>query len=107
MKNLQEATERICELKGSLVALDALVSAVIRALPALPGARVMASFDAQAEAARTALLYADVSEFVLATFERDVASYHRLLHSGVTAEHQAPAPEAADPGHVPWRGIGP
>ena len=23
MKNLQEATERICELKGSLVALDA------------------------------------------------------------------------------------
>ena len=25
MKNLQEATEKICELKGSLVALDALV----------------------------------------------------------------------------------
>ena len=27
MKNLQEATERICELKGSQVALDALMSA--------------------------------------------------------------------------------
>ena len=33
MKNLQEATERICELKGSLVALDALVTALLRAMP--------------------------------------------------------------------------
>jgi len=31
MKNLQEATERICELKGSLVALDALVTALLQA----------------------------------------------------------------------------
>ena len=33
MKNLQEATERICELKGSLVALDALVTALLQAMP--------------------------------------------------------------------------
>ena len=33
MKNLQEATERICELKGTLVALDALVTALLQAMP--------------------------------------------------------------------------
>ncbi len=32
MKNLQEATERICELKGALMALNTLVPAVIEAL---------------------------------------------------------------------------
>jgi hypothetical protein len=33
MKNLQEATERICDLKGSLVALDALVTALLDQMP--------------------------------------------------------------------------
>ena len=32
MKNLQEATERICELKGNAVALDVLCSALIQQL---------------------------------------------------------------------------
>lgn len=73
MKNLQEATERICELKGSLVALDALMPAVIQALAGPTRTRLMDSFEAHAEAARTVLLYADVSDVVLATFERDVA----------------------------------
>ncbi len=97
MKNLQDATERICELKGSLVALDALVPAVMQALSAPTRARLMASFDEHAEAARTVLLYADVSEFVLATFERDVARNRTLLRSGVKAGHHAAAPAAADP----------
>ena len=55
MKNLQEATERICELKGSLVALDALVPALIEALPA------------------------SAREAMLATFERDVERNRHLL----------------------------
>jgi hypothetical protein len=79
LKNLQEATERICELKGSLVALDALVPAVIEALSPSTLARLIESFDAHAEAARTVMLHADISDVVLATFERDVARNRALL----------------------------
>ena len=82
MKNLQEATERICELKGSLVALDALLPALIEALPASARATVRVSFEAHAEAARTVLLHADISDVVLATFERDVARHRALLLAG-------------------------
>jgi S1-C subfamily serine protease len=79
MENLQEATERICELKGSQVALDALVPAVIEALSAPARAKLMESFDAHAEAARTAMLHADISDVVLASFERDVARNQALF----------------------------
>ncbi len=79
MKNLQEATERICELKGSLIALDALVPALIEALPASARAALAASYEARAEAARTILLNADISDVVLAAFERDVARHRNLL----------------------------
>lgn len=79
MKNLQEATERICELKGSQVALDALVPAVIEALSGSARRRLMASFDAHAEVARTAMLHADISDVVLSSFERDVARNRTLL----------------------------
>lgn len=79
MKNLQEATERICELKGSLIALDALVPALIEALPASARARLAESFEARAEAARTILLHADISDLVLAAFERDVARNRAML----------------------------
>lgn len=93
MKNLQEATERICELKGSLIALDALVPAVLEALPAHDRARLMASFDVHAEAARTVMLNADISELVLATFERDVTRHRALFHGGrKPAQPSAPAP---------------
>lgn len=81
MKNLQEATERICELKGSLVALDALTSALLQTLA--PGARsaLAASFDRHAEVARTVLLHAPISEHAVAAFERDVQRTVRLLAS--------------------------
>jgi S1-C subfamily serine protease len=85
MKNLQDATERICELKGSLVALDALVPAVIQALSAPTRARLMAYFDSHAEAARTVLLHADISDVVLATFERDVARSRALINDSTSA----------------------
>lgn len=83
MKNLQEATERICELKGSLVALDVLVPALVRALAEPTRARLMDGFDAHAEAARTALLHADISDLVLAAFERDVARNRSLVERSV------------------------
>lgn len=79
MKNLQDATERICELKGSLVALDTLLPAVIDTLSASALARLMASFDVHAEVARTVMLNADISDVVLATFEREVARNRALL----------------------------
>lgn len=81
MKNLQEATERICELKGSQVALDALALALVEVLPAPVRNRLTASFDAHAEAARTAMLHADISDVVLASFERDVARNRQLLRA--------------------------
>jgi hypothetical protein len=82
LKNLQEATERICELKGSLVALDALVSAVIAIFPAADQPRLAETFDANTEAARTVLLHADVSDLLLDAFERDVGRSRKLLQYG-------------------------
>ncbi len=96
MKNLQEATERICELKGSQVALDALIPALIDALPAATRARLVASFDAHAEAARTTMLYADISDLVLASFERDVARTRALLPGRGRPEPSDASPDAVD-----------
>lgn len=96
MKNLQEATERICELKGSLVALDALVPALIEALGGSTRARLMNAFDAHAEAARTVLLYADVSDLVLATFERDIARDRAVVLSQVPLDPSAQPPVSLD-----------
>lgn len=79
MKNLQDATERICELKGSLVALDALLPAVIDTLSAAALARLTDSFDAHAEAARIVMLHSDISDVVLTTFEREIARNRALL----------------------------
>jgi hypothetical protein len=94
MKDLQEATERICELKGSLVALDALVPALVEALGASTRARLVHTFDAHAEAARTVMLHADISDVVLATFERDVARNRAVLQRGTgPAQAATPAPK--------------
>lgn len=96
MKNLQEATERICELKGSQIALDALLPALIDALPAAIHARLVASFDAHAEAARTTMLYADISDLVLASFERDVARSRALFLGREKPEASGLSPVTAD-----------
>ncbi len=96
MKNLQDATERICELKGSLVAMDALMASVIRALPASSRAQLMATYDAHAEAARAVLLHADISDVVLATFERDFARNQALLHASIR-----PGPKRSRPRSTP------
>jgi hypothetical protein len=73
MKNLQEATEKICELKGSLVALDALVTALLQQMPAEARAELMRAFSVSTEVARTVLLNAPISDFTVSAFERDVS----------------------------------
>ena len=72
MKNLQEATERICELKGNLIALDALVTALLQAMPVEARSDVLRTFAGHAEVARTVLLNTPTSELTLSAFERDV-----------------------------------
>lgn len=79
MKNLQDATERICELKGSLVALDSVVPALLRQLDEDQRRQARASVESLAEAARTVMLHADISDVVLGAFERDIGRYLGLL----------------------------
>jgi S1-C subfamily serine protease len=97
LKNLQEATERICELKGSLVALDALMPAVIDTLSVTALTRLTASFDAHAEAARTVMLHSDMSDMVLNTFEREIARNRALLQRSQQPLPRTPRPAAVDP----------
>ncbi|MBV8471421.1 MAG: serine protease [Burkholderiaceae bacterium] len=97
MRNLQDATERICELKGSLVALDALLPAVIDTLSAAGLNRLVASFDAHAEVARTLMLHSEMSDVVLAAFEREVARSGALLHRSLKLAPQTPPMAGMDP----------
>jgi S1-C subfamily serine protease len=94
MKNLQEATERICELKGSLVALDALLPALLETLPSTAHAALARSFEANAEAARTVMLNTTMSDHVMAAFERDVARTRAVL-AGTAPRQPAPEPRPA------------
>jgi hypothetical protein len=70
MKNLQEATEMICDLKGSLVALDA---------PVPLRDDLLRSFEGNAEVARTVLLHTSISEHTITAFERDVRRMSALI----------------------------
>ncbi|MCW7540126.1 hypothetical protein OOT46_20030 [Aquabacterium sp. A7-Y] len=78
MKNLQEATERICELKGSLIALDALLTAVLHSLPDEARRDLRERFAVHAEVARTVLLHEPISEHTIAAFEHDVQRFEAM-----------------------------
>jgi hypothetical protein len=79
MKNLQQATEMICDLKGSLVAMDALFTALVRQLPAESREELSRAFSLHAEVARTVLLHAPISDFTVAAFERDVSRLSSVI----------------------------
>ncbi len=81
MNNLQEATERICELKGDVMALDALCTAVLQQLAPPARERFRATFENWAEMARTALLHAEISEHTIAAFERDTQRIGALIEA--------------------------
>jgi hypothetical protein len=78
MKNLQDVTERVCELKGNLLALDALMSALLSTLPASDRQALGRAFEAHTEVARTLLLHAPISDLTIAAFDKDVSRMTRL-----------------------------
>jgi hypothetical protein len=79
MKNLQEATERICELKGSLVAMNALLTAMLQSMPDTQRRDLLRHLSENAEVARTVLLHTTISELTIASFEHDVQRMSDLL----------------------------
>jgi hypothetical protein len=81
MRTLQEATEMICDLKGSVIALDALIGALMHHVPEAQRAALGRTFEANAEVARTVLLNATISEHTLKGFEADVGRYAALIRS--------------------------
>ena len=92
MKNLQEATEKICDLKGSILALDTLLSAFTYALPLEARAELMQRLQMHAEVARTALLLAEISEHTITAFERDVHRSMKMVEASLR-----PPPLTEDP----------
>ena len=79
MNNLQEATEKICELKGGLLALDAVVTSLITALPEAQRATMAEALARHSEMARAVLLHAPISEHTISAFEHEVQRYGTLL----------------------------
>lgn len=88
MNNLGEATERICELKGSLLALQAFASALAQVLPAQMRCELGLAFDAHTEVARTVMLHAPISEHTIAAFERDVRRTLAIIDDQAGADRQ-------------------
>ncbi|NDZ16331.1 serine protease [Variovorax sp. WS11] len=94
MKSLQDASERICELKGSLMAIDALLPALLEALPVASHGHLVRSFEAHAEATRTVMQHAPLFDQVLSTFEREIARMRAVL-AGTAPAAPRTATEAA------------
>ena len=79
MKTLQDASERICELKGNLVALDTLITALLQCVPIEGRGKLISVFESNAEVARTVLLHSPISEHTLSAFEKDVKRTSALI----------------------------
>ena len=101
MNNLQEATERICELKGNVVALDALCTALLQQLAPPARERFRKTFEGWAEIARTAMLNAEISEHSIAAFENDTTRIGCIQRIGtnVSATHANTKVLTNQPGH--------
>lgn len=89
MDNWQEATERLCELKGGMIATDALMAALLESLPQTAHDTLVRSFESHAEAARTVMLNTAISEPVLQAFERDITRTRSVLAGIAPAEAQS------------------
>lgn len=92
MKNLQEATEKICELKGSLVALETVLTTLLTCLPAQTRSNLDRLFARHAEVVGTVMLHTAISEHSIAAYERDVSRLKGLIH----AQHEAASRDAVE-----------
>ena len=72
MKDLQEATEKICDLKGNVLAMEAVIAALLKTLPADLRLAFSTNLLSEQEAGTAVLLGAAVSEVTVAAFARDV-----------------------------------
>lgn len=89
MNDLQQATERICELKGSMMALDAVCSALVQQLAPPARERFRATFAAWAEIAHAAMLNAEISDHSIEAFAHDTARIGTLI--GTLATRRPPS----------------
>ena len=81
MKDLQEATVKICELKGENISHLALLACLVRALPMEKRALLPIAFEQEIENARTVLLNSEISDHVLIGLETSASSIQTLLAS--------------------------
>lgn len=72
MENLQDATQKICELKGTTLALETLIVATARMLPCNVIPTLLGEYQRLAEIGRNELLHTTISEYTIAAYEHDV-----------------------------------
>jgi hypothetical protein len=81
MKDLQEATAKICELKGENLALLALLACLVKASSPYERKAFPDAFERELESARIEWLNSDVSEHVSIGLENMATAIHSLLAS--------------------------
>jgi hypothetical protein len=84
MKDLNEVTEHICDLKGIVIAANILMASLLRVLPPEALSLLKAEYDKQLEGMRTELLNAKISELTIDAFERDARSASTILQDRLT-----------------------
>jgi hypothetical protein len=65
MENLQQATEKICELKGNVLAIETFMAALIQVLPHEALQPLASVFCKQSEDLQTLLLNSKISEHTI------------------------------------------
>lgn len=71
MDTVDDVAKKVCELKGSLLAVECMLQAMALTLPESHRATVRQQLQCETEACRVALLGALISEHTLAQFELD------------------------------------
>lgn len=79
MKDLQEATERICDLKGSQMAMHVFVKALIRVLPYEAIEPLKQSIAEEQEICSTVMLNSMISDRVHAQMTTDLELFQQEL----------------------------
>ena len=79
MDELETLREQICELQGSLLAMECFMNALSEALPDDSRPAVRAFYANESEAFRAALMSSTAPEATVSAFERDVQRAIHLL----------------------------